>query len=331
MAETQFGVDVSLFQGSIDWGKAKTSGLTFAVARCVQENGGVDTTFARNVAGQRKAGLIPGAYAFLAGGGVAKSQARTFIKAIGEPTGMLVMLDVERPSAHPTPTLNDVKTFVGEWRAAHPHHPLLIYGSSGSVLGHMGKAANLHQFGPLWLAYYRIGSGSTPQAFYDSIGGNHANQWRLRFGGWDGPSIWQFTSRHVHVAGIEKAGKARAVDMDAFRGTREQLLGLAGVGPVPHPAAQLAPPAAHPGSPADHPAPPAGHPAPPAAEHLAPQAGHPDAEQVFHIVKPGENLSMIAAKFGFKGFKALIAMFPENHRFAAHPNLIHPGDRIRVG
>jgi hypothetical protein len=42
-------------------------------------------------------GLIPGAYAFLAGGGVARAQARMFIQTIGDPTGMLTTPDIEPP------------------------------------------------------------------------------------------------------------------------------------------------------------------------------------------------------------------------------------------
>jgi len=289
---TLFGIDVSQFQGTIDWAQVKKSGITFAVARCVRENGGVDPTFARNVAGQRRAGLIPGAYAFLAGGGVARAQARTFIQAIGEPAGMLTMLDIERPTFHPTPTLADVQAFVAEWRSAHPQHPLLLYGSSGAVLGRIGRLASLHAFGPLWLAFFREGVGTAPGQFYDSIGGNAAQQWRLAFSGWTGPTIWQFTSKQVRVPGV-----ARNIDTNAFRGTRAQLLALTGKNPATGPTTTPAP---------------------------ATQAKR------FHVVTRGETLSGIAARFGFRGFRRLIAMFPENHRFAANPGLIHPGDRVRV-
>jgi GH25 family lysozyme M1 (1,4-beta-N-acetylmuramidase) len=270
----------------------KKSGITFAVARCVRENGGVDATFARNVAGQRRAGLIPGAYAFLAGGGVATAQARTFIQTIGDPTGMLTMLDIERPTFHPSPTLADVQAFVAEWRRAHPQHPLLLYGSSGAVLGKIGRLASLHASGPLWLAFFREGVGTAPGQFYESIGGNAAQQWRLAFSGWPGPAIWQFTSKQVRVPGV-----AKNIDTNAFRGTRAQLLALTGKKAAMGPTITAAP--------------------------LKPA-------KRFHVVKRGETLSGIAARFGFGGFRKLIAMFPENKRFAANPSLIHPGDRVRV-
>ncbi len=335
MGGALFGVDVSLFQGTVDWARVKASGVTFAVARCVRETGTVDVTYRRNVDGARKAGLVPGAYAFLVGG-MAHSQAKTFIAAVGNPKGMLIMLDVERPQmkGHPVPTAADIAAFVGEWRAAHPDHPILIYGSMGSILGSIARKANLHQFGPLWLAWYRTGQNHTPPAFYDSIGGNHANQWRQTFGGWAGPTIWQFTSHGIHVPGIQKPGGAfRAVDTNAFRGTRAQLLALAGGGA----AVPALPPSGTPAHVDAGPAVPGHHahvPVPHAPAQPAPHPTHappsPARKKVFHVVKPGENLSVIAKRFGFKGFRALIALFPENHKFKAHPGLIHPGDRVRV-
>ncbi len=61
-----------------------------------------------------------------------------------------------------------------------------------------------------------------------------------------------------------------------------------------------------------------------------PPPAQPVQAKRFHIVKRGETLSRIAARFGFRGFGRLIANFPENERFAANPNLIHPGDGVRV-
>ena len=315
MAAPLFGIDVSAHQGSINWPQVKPAGLTFAVARCVRESGGVDVQFAANVAGAKKIGLIPGAYVFLVGG-TAKRQAKTFIDAVGNPSGMLIMIDVERPTNRKlkVPTFADVAAFVHEWRAAHPKHPLLIYGSAGSVLGQVGRQGALHAFGRLWLAHYRDGHGTTAPAFYASIGGNEANQWRTSFSGFARPSIWQFTSHQVHIPGIAKSDPKkglipRAVDINAYRGTREQLLVIAGIGTLAKPAAASAAAASAP------------TPTP---------AKKASSGKVFHVVKSGETLSGIAKRFGFKGFRALIAMFPENKQFAANPGLIHAGQKVRV-
>jgi lysozyme len=211
---TVYGIDVSANQGHIDWPAVARSGIHFAVARCVTEPDTIDPTYAHNVAGARAAGLIPGAYAFLTGG-TAASQAAHFIKAVGNPSGMLVMLDVERPTYHQPPTAADVRAFAGAWRKARPTHPLLIYGSRGSVLGSLGHLADL---GPLWLAGYPLTYPGTPAGLYAMAGGDTAPAWSVPFGGWKAPTLWQFTSQG-RVPGI-----IGNVDVDAFRSGRLALL-----------------------------------------------------------------------------------------------------------
>ena len=61
------GIDVSAYQGVIDWNQVKASGVNFAIIRCGYRGyitGRVceDTTFARNVAGAQAAGIKVGAY-----------------------------------------------------------------------------------------------------------------------------------------------------------------------------------------------------------------------------------------------------------------------------
>jgi lysozyme len=203
---TILGVDVASFQGTIDWPKVAASGIRFAIARCVREGDfGVDATYARNVAGARAAGLIPGAYAFLSGSGRAATQASLFIATIGDPTGMLIALDVEKGAL--TPTAADVRTFAAKWYAAHPDHPLLIYGSRGATLGGLGALADL---GPLWLASYPRIDHASAADLYTLSGGAKSGNWTSPFGGWKGPAIWQFASSGV-VPGI-----SGSVDVDAI-------------------------------------------------------------------------------------------------------------------
>lgn len=66
MAEIfQTGVDVSRYQGAIDWRAVAAAGKQFAILRAVSSNDAgvyVDPTFERNYAGARAAGLRVGAY-----------------------------------------------------------------------------------------------------------------------------------------------------------------------------------------------------------------------------------------------------------------------------
>ncbi len=323
MATTLFGVDVSAHQGRIKWPRVASAGISFSIARCVVENRKVDTEFARNVAGARAAGIVPGAYAFLAGGGVAREMAKTFIDTVGDPTGMLCALDIERPTFHAVPTRADVDMFVDAWKLVHPHHPLLLYGSAKALISTLGRLAD---HGLFWMAWYPGGKGTAPSGYYSSIGGDAARQWKHPVGGWTGPTIWQFTSSGVQVAGVEDGkGIPKRIDTNAFRGDRSQLLLLTGN------AIPVSPESAHPtsservtmGGPT------------PVTPTLNPTPT--PAQARFHTIVAGDTLSGIAARNGFKpsrglpAFRVMINAFPENARFRKNPGLIRPGQRVRVG
>jgi len=69
------GIDVSKYQGAIDWGKVGKSDIHFVMARASYGPAGRDSTFAANVAGAGKAGLNVGAYHFCYAETVAEAQA----------------------------------------------------------------------------------------------------------------------------------------------------------------------------------------------------------------------------------------------------------------
>lgn len=58
------GVDVSHWQGRVDWDAMKKSGNTFAIARISDGLAFPDTEFDRNWPAMKAAGLIRGAYQF---------------------------------------------------------------------------------------------------------------------------------------------------------------------------------------------------------------------------------------------------------------------------
>ena len=64
---TARGIDVSKFQGSIDWNAVKSDGITFAIIRCGYRGYGSgalveDSTYRRNIQGAINAGLRVGVY-----------------------------------------------------------------------------------------------------------------------------------------------------------------------------------------------------------------------------------------------------------------------------
>src|SRR5579872_5831321 len=54
------GVDVSHYDGTINWNSAKAAGISFAFAKATQGDSYVDNTFATNWAGMKAAGVIRG-------------------------------------------------------------------------------------------------------------------------------------------------------------------------------------------------------------------------------------------------------------------------------
>lgn len=58
------GIDVSRWQGVIDWGLVKSDGVQFVFIKATEGKGYVDTRFIGNVTGAAKAGLKVGAYHF---------------------------------------------------------------------------------------------------------------------------------------------------------------------------------------------------------------------------------------------------------------------------
>lgn len=59
------GIDVSKYQGNIDWKKVKQSGIDFAIIRAGYGKGTIDKCFKQNIEGALNAGLKVGAYWFI--------------------------------------------------------------------------------------------------------------------------------------------------------------------------------------------------------------------------------------------------------------------------
>src|SRR5690349_21788811 len=55
--ETTFGIDVSYYQGSIDWNAAKADGVQFAIIRVSDGTGFLDPRFDENWANAKAAGV----------------------------------------------------------------------------------------------------------------------------------------------------------------------------------------------------------------------------------------------------------------------------------
>lgn len=197
-AETR-GLDVSHFQGTIDWSQVAQAGYAFAFIKATEGISFVDPKFATNWAGAKAAGLLRGAYHFFEGNADAQQQAENFLNTVVlEPGDLPPVLDVESSSASaqvPTATIIEgVTAWLQAVQQATSRTPILYTDNS------YWKSLATDQFSayPLWIAEYGVASPAVPS-------------------GWTSWAFWQL-SQSGEVPGI-----ATATDLDLFQGSLEDL------------------------------------------------------------------------------------------------------------
>jgi lysozyme len=169
------GVDVSHWDGKINWTQVKAAGQTFAYAKATESTGYNDDTFKANYAGMQSAGMMRGAYHFFNASSDPTAQATHFVtvlKAAGFTASDLPpALDVEAvpglgPSsaAKVTTILNAIKsqlgvtpiiyTDAGDWaRMGNPN--MASYALWIASVGKGGSMSSLKapKLPPGWSAY----------------------------------------------------------------------------------------------------------------------------------------------------------------------------------
>lgn len=203
---TLTGVDVSTYQGTIDWAKVKASGRAFAITRVGDGLGG-DNTFDANWAGIKAVGMVRGAYQYFRAGDDPKQQADILLAKIGTPA------DGDLP-----PTL-DLETLDGQ--------------SAATVVANVKT----------WLSYVKMKTGRTPMVytspgFWPSIGNPDLSAYVLWVAHWGttcpsmptGWTTWQF---HQDSDNGSVSGISGGVDTDVFNGDQAALDAIASNGTPP--------------------------------------------------------------------------------------------------
>lgn len=196
---TLYGIDVSHYQGTIDWPGVVKAGMGYCVAQASVGQSWVDPTFKVNRQSAQAVGLLAGAYHFLEPGS-GSSQADLFCSTVGDFDGILAAVDVEVPGL----TLGMVQAFCAYFDAHTGGHPLFVYANPKTWKTQLGDP-DMRGLGPLWLAYY-------PKGGYP---GDHDPTWNLVMGR-QKPVLWQYGPRHI-------PGRPKPVDGDAYRGTLPEL------------------------------------------------------------------------------------------------------------
>lgn len=198
------GVDVSHYQGDIDWAAVKRAGVAFAYIKATEGADGTDDQFAKNWKGAAAAGMLKGAYHFynFCKGGAA--QADNFISTVPRGSGDLpVTVDLEKSGACRTlpekaAFRKQLAVFVEKIRKAYGHKPILYLNAGIYDRYFQGELVDEK----LWIA--------------DT---SHASPVLSDNAPW---ALWQY-GWHGKVDGIPSE-----VDLDVFNGTPQMLASLSG-------------------------------------------------------------------------------------------------------
>jgi lysozyme len=192
------GVDVSQYQGTVNWSSVKSSGVVFAYAR-VSDGQYLDTQFNTNYAAMKTAGLFRGAYQFFEPAEDPTAQANIMINAIGylQPGDLPPQLDVEVTGGQSAATIiAHIQTWVNAVQSGTGRVPI-IYTAASFWNGSAG-ASSAFSTNPLWVANWNVTCPTLPTA-------------------WSNWLIWQY-SDSGSVSGI-----SGPVDLDEFNGSLADL------------------------------------------------------------------------------------------------------------
>jgi GH25 family lysozyme M1 (1,4-beta-N-acetylmuramidase) len=210
------GVDVSNWNGTINWSKVAHAGYRFVIAKATEATNFEDATYAANRSASQAAGLAFGAYHFARPSGVgvagvtasAVAQADYFLGfATPQPGELPPVLDLEATGNLSARLLQAwTKAWTQEVYARLGVHPL-VYSSPAFWEAHLGDSTAVAAAGtPLWIAHWtRASKPWIPAQNWDGLG-------------W---TVWQWTNC-ASVPGI-----AHCVDGDRMNGPTPAPLAIA--------------------------------------------------------------------------------------------------------
>lgn len=207
---TTKGIDVSKWQGTIDWPKVKTAGVHYAFIRLSDGASYKDPRFAANWSAAKAAGIIRGAYQFFRPTQNVTTQADLMIAAIGTytPGDLPPVIDVEDDGGlAPSTVAARVRQWVDRVQAALGVTPI-VYTGKYFWRDEVGSPASFAP-NPLWIAQYTSLCPDLPAP-------------------WTRWTFWQYTDKGA-VAGI-----SGPVDTNRFNGSLADLQAFAqGMPPAP--------------------------------------------------------------------------------------------------
>jgi len=202
------GIDVSHFQGTVNWPSVAGSKVAFCFVKATEGTSYVDPCFQQNWAGSAAAGLLRGAYHFGHASSDPVTQAQHFFATVGAlgTQDLPPVLDLETLDGQsPADTLQWALTFLAEADALFGRQTI-VYTDTGfwQSLENVPGCQVLAQR-PLWLAAYSAQPKVPPP--------------------WQAWTFWQYNDGTSN-GGTAVPGVSGEVDQDWFAGTLSDLAAL---------------------------------------------------------------------------------------------------------
>ena len=209
--ESVLGVDVSKWQGDIDWGKVKER-AQFVFVRSAYGTYR-DGQFQTNWAAAKAAGIARGAYLYYYPVVDPGQQARAVIEALDGDYGELpLVVDVEEPKA-PRPwtdaMVSNLRWCLDILERFSRRRPI-IYTAGWYWNAYLGEQPWASQY-PLWLAWY-------PKVWTPDLRPTPPKHWVNA-----GYRFWQYSSTGP---GGEYGAQSEYIDLDLFNGSLDELRSL---------------------------------------------------------------------------------------------------------
>ena len=195
------GVDVSAYQGEIDWPVLADQDLDFAFIKATEGSNHVDERFAASWAGARETDLLVGAYHFLSFESPGEDQAGNVVENVPADPGTLPpVVDVEYygPFMDDPPSVDELRGILDPLLADLEEHygaAPIIYTTQQLREAYLGDDYDRY---PLWIRSV----ASSPD---------------LPKRAWD---FWQYSDRDVLDGYV---GEEEHIDMNVFDGTLDDL------------------------------------------------------------------------------------------------------------
>ena len=195
------GIDVSKWQGSINWNSVAGAGIVYAIMRATHGINTIDEFFVENWAESRAAGIYGGVYQYFEPGQDAVEQANIMLEMMGPlgPEDLPPVIDVE---SHGNLPPAEVAAAVSQWittvEAATGVKPIIY---TGRYFWQDYVQSPAFADYPLWIAHYTTGCPNIPDQWDD----------------------WYF---HQYTSSGSVAGISGDVDRNDFNGDLTALSGL---------------------------------------------------------------------------------------------------------